>query len=126
MGLDMYLSKIPISQRVEDTDYENCEEVAYWRKFNALHNWFVQNCQNGVDQCQYAEVTQEQIQELQNLLEMLSPTNCEDLLPTQSGFFFGNTEYGEDYWSDVRETIETLGNRDIDWETEKLVYHSSW
>ena len=57
MGLDMFLSKIPVSQRIEDTNYENCEEVAYWRKFNALHNWFVQNCQDGVDECQYAEVT---------------------------------------------------------------------
>lgn len=126
MGLDMYLSKIPVSQRVEDTNYENCEEVAYWRKFNALHRWFVQNCQNGVDECQYAEVTQEQIQELQNLLEMLTVANCEDLLPTQSGFFFGNTEYGEDYWWNVRKTIETLGKMDIDWENQKLVYHSSW
>ena len=57
---------------------------------------------------------------------MLTPANCEDLLPTQSGFFFGNTEYGEDYWWAVRETIEILGNLDIDWTSEKLVYHSSW
>ena len=26
-------------------------EFAYWRKFNALHAWFVKHCQNGVDQC---------------------------------------------------------------------------
>jgi hypothetical protein len=26
--------------------------VAYWRKANAIHSWFVQNVQDGVDECQ--------------------------------------------------------------------------
>ena len=28
--------------------------VAYWRKANAIHSWFVENCQDGVDECQYS------------------------------------------------------------------------
>jgi hypothetical protein len=28
------------------------EDVAYWRKANAIHKWFVDNCQDGVDECQ--------------------------------------------------------------------------
>ena len=26
------------------------EEMIYWRKANAIHNWFVENCQEGVDE----------------------------------------------------------------------------
>ncbi len=28
------------------------EKLAYWRKFNALHSWFVHNCAEGIDNCQ--------------------------------------------------------------------------
>lgn len=40
------------------------EEVAYWRKENAVHKWFVDNCQGGEDDCRQAYVRVEQIQEL--------------------------------------------------------------
>ena len=29
------------------------EEVGYWRKANQIHNWFVENVQDGVDDCNY-------------------------------------------------------------------------
>lgn len=38
--------------------------VAYWRKANAIHNWFVENVQNGVDDCGVYEVTKEDLEEL--------------------------------------------------------------
>ena len=41
------------------------EEVGYWRKANHIHNWFVQNVQNGADDCDYhEEVTKETLEEL--------------------------------------------------------------
>ena len=41
------------------------EEVGYWRKANQIHNWFVENIQNGVDDCNYhREVTEEDLREL--------------------------------------------------------------
>ena len=41
------------------------EEVGYWRKANAIHNWFVENVQDGEDDCDYhREVTKEDLQEL--------------------------------------------------------------
>jgi hypothetical protein len=40
------------------------EEVAYWRKANAIHDWFVQNCQEGNDDCKEYFVTGLQLQEL--------------------------------------------------------------
>ena len=29
------------------------KEVMYWRKANYIHNWFVENIQNGSDDCNY-------------------------------------------------------------------------
>lgn len=43
------------------------EEVGYWRKANAIHKWFVENVQDGVDDCDYYEVTKEQLEELREI-----------------------------------------------------------
>src|SRR5260221_4638829 len=37
---------------------------AYWRKANAIHSWFVQNIQGGVDNCGRYEISWEQIAHL--------------------------------------------------------------
>ena len=36
-------------------------EVAYWRKANQIHNWFVGNIQDGIDDCGSYEVTKADI-----------------------------------------------------------------
>jgi hypothetical protein len=33
-------------------------ELAYWRKANQIHNWFVKNVQNGQDNCMPYEVSE--------------------------------------------------------------------
>ena len=41
------------------------EQVGYWRKANEIHNWFVENVQDGEDDCDYhREVTKEDLEEL--------------------------------------------------------------
>ena len=41
------------------------EHVGYWRKANHIHNWFVENIQDGIDDCAYhREVTDEDLLEL--------------------------------------------------------------
>lgn len=46
------------------------EQVGYWRKANQIHNWFVENIQNGVDDCNYhREVTEEDLHELLDICE---------------------------------------------------------
>jgi hypothetical protein len=76
MGLDMYMSKKtyvkqwshnkpeeqfnvevkkggePFNKIKTDRVSYVVEEVSYWRKFNALHNWFVNECGDGEDNCQ--------------------------------------------------------------------------
>lgn len=86
MGLDMYLTK---KTYVKNWDHmkpeqltnitveggrganiqterisEIVESVGYWRKANAIHIWFVENCQNGVDECQESYVGRDNLQEL--------------------------------------------------------------
>jgi len=41
--------------------------VAYWRKANAIHKWFVDNVQDGTDDCDTYDVTREQLAELRDL-----------------------------------------------------------
>lgn len=41
------------------------EEIGYWRKANQIHKWFVDNVQDGVDDCDYHhEVTKEKLEKL--------------------------------------------------------------
>lgn len=40
------------------------EEVAYWRKANQIHDWFVKNVQDGDDDCKDYHVSSEQLEEL--------------------------------------------------------------
>ena len=88
MGLDMYLSKRHYVQNREHNGPEKqfqitvkrggetypliktdkityiTEQCAYWRKANAIHNWFIENCNKGNDECVDIYVTREQLQEL--------------------------------------------------------------
>lgn len=83
--------------------------VAYWRKANAIHRWFVEAVQDGVDECQLSYVPFEKLGELYDLcLDVQRGAPPEDRLPTQSGFFFGGTEYDELYREDINLTVDQL------------------
>lgn len=44
------------------------EQVAYWRKANAVHKWFVDHVQDGEDDCEYhKEVTKKDLIELRDI-----------------------------------------------------------
>lgn len=42
------------------------EEIMYWRKANQIHRWFVENVQDGFDDCRRYEVSKEQLEELKD------------------------------------------------------------
>lgn len=122
MGLDMFL----IRGNWED-DYE---EIGYWRKANQIHKWFVDNVQDGVDDCGEYKVTKEQLIELRNRCEAVLNNNVlsEDLLPTQSGFFFGDTGYGQGYYYDLENTKRIIDDilENKSYCLDNLYYSSSW
>ena len=85
-------------------------DVAYWRKANAIHAWFVKNVHEGKDECRRSYVEREQLQEpidvCKQVLEDRSTASY--LLPSQSGFFFGSTEYDDWYFKDLEYTVSRL------------------
>lgn len=56
------------------------------------------------------------------------PTTAMKLLPSQSGFFFGSTEYDQWYMYDIDFTIEKILEvlRTTDFDNEIVFYSSSW
>lgn len=140
------------------------EEIGYWRKANCIHDWFVNNCQNGNDDCKEYYVEKYQLQELlaacifvrdssklidenienvritkgfnhKNMMGdrkiIKDPSVAKELLPSVSGFFFGNTDYDEFYLQDIRNTIKILEDElsiqyeNIHYEPD-YYYRASW
>lgn len=82
-------------------------EVAYWRKANAIHAWFVRNVQDGKDNCQQSYVPQEKLDELLDACKQVlaNPEQASEILPTQS-WEYG--EYDDYYFSDLTHTIAQI------------------
>lgn len=177
MGLDMYLikkkyigkAKIKIldneyswHKKENDTEYSGVSaiemEAGYWRKANQIHRWFVENCQDGIDNCEEYYVSEEKLEELLEICKrikeecpledgkvkvgetlkdgewiteykdgkiMKNAELAEELLPSQSGFFFGSTDYDEYYMQDIEDTIKIIEDVLKD-KTCDTYYHSSW
>jgi len=113
MGLDMYLterhSKV-LGPREEEqlkrqklaeimnieldseslVELEMHREVGYWRKANAIHKWFVNNVQDGEDDCNRYEVSVKQLLQLRDLCEQVVENNnlAMELLPPTQGILF--------------------------------------
>lgn len=123
-GLDKVASKEAYGVTVSAT-------AIYWRKVNSIHQWFVDNCGGGVDECQPMYVSREKINKLRDTVEMVynskSEAVAQEHLPTASGFFFGNTEYDRYYWDDLKYTLDELNRvlRDAD-EGVDFYYQASW
>ena len=103
------------------------EEVGYWRKQNQIHQWFVENVQNGEDNCAEYCVSKSQLEELLGLCKQIQSDNslAESLLPTANGFFFGGSDYDEWYYDGIDNTIEILEGVLSD-TTADYYYSSSW
>ena len=103
-------------------------KIGQWRKSNQIHQYFVDNCQNGEDDCRQSYVSRDKIVELLDLCKQVlaDHSKADELLPSQEGFFFGSTEYGEWYFQDLEDTVSILENcltMGDDWE---FYYQSSW
>ena len=153
MGLDMYLNarKFTAPEYFNSQDFEAlCKalkideskmsefpsisvkvSVAYWRKSNMIHKWFVENVQDGNDNCDEYPVNRETLKKLQELCVQVVKNKdmAKTALPTQEGFFFGNTEYDEWYYHDIEDTINQIQDVLENYKEEDnwtLSYQSSW
>lgn len=149
MGLDMYLSAKRYIWKSSDSDNDiqdklnevmkddlpegmrvNQVEVdaMYWRKANAIHGWFVENCQEGEDDCKEYYVEREQLEELRDLCQAVldGDDNAELELEPTEGFFFGSTERDDYYLQDMRDTVEGLNKVLSLPKSYEFYYRSSW
>jgi len=157
MGLDMYLfarkhiadydwypqeSRDLYHKILELTNTDNLQgedgnsltvefEAMYWRKANAIHGWFVENIQDGDDDCKKYDVPPSLLRDLvKDCKEVLdNPDKAPELLPVKEGFFFGGYNYDEWYFEYVKYTadrlsklLDTIENNNSVW----LTYQSSW
>ena len=106
--------------------------VAYWRKANAIHGWFVKECAGGVDECQPIYVSRESLVTLRDLANQAAhqPAMAGNILPPTGGFFFGSYEIDEWYIQDMKYTVTALNHvlatipaDDWDW---SFIYQASW
>lgn len=121
MGLDMYLTKKTYvknwSHMSEDEKHKITvkrggkirkdikperissieESVAYWRKANQIHNWFVDNVQDGVDDCKEYYVDETQLEELLELCKKVKQSTemVEDMI--ENGYTFENGQKKYNY-----------------------------
>jgi hypothetical protein len=154
MGLDMYLEARKFVSAYSDTDaYEGLKEqmgltsgdipegtsgslnlgVMYWRKVNAVHDWFVREVQGGEDDCRSYHVEKSKLVELLEVCKKVVDNRddtaiAEELLPSASGFFFGSTDYDEYYYEGLLWTIEGIERilKNPAYDGMDFYYQSSW
>ena len=82
---------------VELFDDDKVEDAHYWRKFNALHSWFVKKVQYGIDDCRFGKpVTLETLQELHDKLHKVIDVFTDAIA---CGNTVGKIPQGDDMWS---------------------------
>ena len=136
MGLDMYLYGA-----IHNIDGETCaskiefEEVAYWSKHNAIHNWMVNNVQGGVDNCAMYCLTEHHLKKLlvacKQVLAKPTVEHAMAVLPTLKGCFFGGTDLNDDYELEyylggLKYTVKVIRELLEDDKYEFYYYHASW
>lgn len=148
MGLDMYLTAKryvwnhkdedkALQDQLDDVMKDDLAEgmrvkevsvdAFYWRKANHIHKWFVDNCQDGEDDCREYWVDAKQLVQLKELCESVLLQKDVGLLPTADGFFFGSTDYDEWYWSELEETAKGLEKvLKLDASKWDFYYRASW
>ena len=162
MGLDMYLyrreyvsgwdweSTLPKDREMYDaileyTGAERCAAsphaqievcVAYWRKANAIHGYFVNEHGGGVDECQSIYVSKQDLENLRwscnNVLMAPAGIKMEDVasqynLSPTPGFFFGSYDLDEYYMEDLKITITQIDSvLGTSGEWSDFIYRASW
>lgn len=141
MGLDMYLyakkfywhnEPQPVIAGKPDTFQVTyvTVEAAYWRKANQVHAWFVEHVQGGTDNCETYFVSRDDLRKLVDTCKVIlaDRDKADELLPTQSGFFFGSQDYDDWYFKDLEDTISQIERalNELPEEQWEFEYRSSW
>ena len=119
MGLDIFLTK------------KKRTNIGYFRKVNFLVKFFEERGFDVENQTPL-EISKEQAEELLERCEEVLKDNSKgpELLPTMSGFFFGNTDYNSYYYKDVKSVRdyikETLLPEFDTLKDDESIYFETW
>lgn len=118
MGLDMYIAK---------DENGKLEEVAYFRKFNALHGYFDERYY--LDNPGKIKLDNNIVEDVYDRLTRIikAPEKASELLPTYKGPFFGSYEYGDIYYYHIAEAFEIFHKlKQIDVDKENYYYMADY
>lgn len=101
-------------------------KVGQWRKAHQIHQWFVDNRQDGVDDCRETYVPREDLTELMELCEQViaDKSKAKELLPC--GWFSDDSDYNDHYMLDIYHTAKLIKHVLTMPDTWEFYYHSSW
>lgn len=114
-------------------------DIQNLRKANQIHKWFVENVQDGIDDCKYHnEVTKEILEELLDICQRVL-NSCKLIKDKiQNGYTYENGKlipimedrfyYDQYYVDNIKETIDIITTvlETTDFETQMIYYVSSW
>ena len=112
-----------------DLVFDNTTEVAYWRKVNAIHDFFCREGKEVNADVLYVisrEVLGKLMEKCFQVLVLKDEEFSKKTLPTRSGFFFGSTEYGEFYYENIRYTTSQIAKALANYDDEEFLYYASW
>ncbi|MDT2914439.1 hypothetical protein [Lactococcus lactis] len=155
MGLDQYfeiqkkrsekeleeeIRRIFIDEQPSDQEIENMlyftSELAYFRKFNALQNYFekkfnLDNCEKVIMEDYIYEDLLDRTTKVLNAHQQKTQTEAEEiaikLLPNTEGFFYGSQEYDEYYYEDVEKLIDDLQRmKKMELDDDEDIIYTCW
>ena len=122
---------IELQRKLDDCYNALYSDVAYFRKVNFLLPYF-----NYEENCSEVVIDKYEVEELIEDCERVlaakdadeAESVADELLPTEEGFFFGNTDYDERYFNDVREVADKFTEilDTFDFDENELVMSCWW
>jgi len=111
--------------------------IAYWRKAHWLHEWFVNNIQNGEDNCGSHSVELEHLKEILDgcraIMVFRATASIADAEECMNDSFPCQYPHGEWIWESVQDTIDQLQlivdraeREEGDGIWREYIYRSSW
>lgn len=123
MGLDMYafaVEKTDLNEQFGISEAAERTELAYWRKFNALHGWMENLArEEGFD----GEFNCVPVQLSPMIIDRLEADLLGNNLKPVSGFFFGEQTI---YPEDIEATKQFIADAREAFDDGKDVYYDSW
>lgn len=123
MGLDMYafsVAKQDGNEQFAVAGGNPRTEIAYWRKFNALHGWMEDKARelgfDGEFNCVPVQLSPSIIDELENDVAVRA-------LKPRTGFFFGSQDI---YPEDIESTKKFIADAREEFAAGNDVYYDSW